>query len=258
MIGLQELIIQQNIKVMDLAKEIDCSSSNFYNWLRNNRIPKPRLKVLAERFNVTEEYLNTKVNDISTYEPKKIGFCNEYIIEGNTTKIILNRRNKENLITLIDTEDLEKLKIFNRTWSASYAIHTDSYYAHVTLFIGKINGKRKYSKISLQTFLMNPQREENICVDHHNHNTLDNHKDNLRVTNDNKNLKHRNGANRNSKTGVRNVTQDGNQYLVQIMKDGVRYKWEFPINQFKEACDFADKKRNELFKDYSGNGIKIK
>jgi hypothetical protein len=28
--------------------------------------------------------------------------------------------------------------------------------------------------------------------------------------------------------------------------------WEFPANQFKEACEFAEKKRQELFGEYAG------
>lgn len=83
--------------------------------------------------------------------------------------------------------------------------------------------------------------------------------DNLRVTNNARNSQHRNGANQNNKTGVRNVhlvTRYGGKqlYLVQIMRNGERYKWEFDLNQFEEACQFAESKRQELLGEFAGNG----
>jgi hypothetical protein len=38
------------------------------------------------------------------------------------------------------------------------------------------------------------------------------------------------------------------------MKDYKRYKWKFPLDQFDEACKFADEKRKELFGDFAGLG----
>ena len=72
-------------------------------------------------------------------------------------------------------------------------------------------------------------------------------------------MSHRKGANSNNKTGVRNVNlvnkYGGKQvYLVQIMKNYRRYVWEFELDQFEEACEFAEKKRKELFGEYAGNG----
>ena len=127
MIGLQKLVIKQNIKIIELAKELKCNPSNIYGWFKNNKIPKTRLKQLAEKFNVKEDYLNKVVNDISTYKPKQNGFCNEYVTKDNITKVILNRRKGKDFITLIDTEDLQKLKEFNHNWHSAYQKKVDGY-----------------------------------------------------------------------------------------------------------------------------------
>ena len=84
-------------------------------------------------------------------------------------------------------------------------------------------------------------------------------KENLRVVSNSKNLQHRSGANNNSKTGVRNVNlitkyKGKQEYWVQIMKNGERFKWEFGLDKFDEACIFAEEKRKELFGKYAGNG----
>lgn len=100
---------------------------------------------------------------------------------------------------------------------------------------------------------MDAKKDE--VVDHINHDTLDNRKCNLRITTNDKNVKNRKGANKNSKTGVRNVhwIESANEYWVQIMRKGISYKWTFSANQFEEACKFAEEKRKELFGEFAGN-----
>ena len=112
------------------------------------------------------------------------------------------------------------------------------------------NEKYKYKHWELHRFIMNAQKGQ--CVDHVDHNTFDNRKSKLLISNDNLNLQNRKGANKNSGTGVRNVhliTKYGvkQEYWVQIMKNGEKFKWEFGLNEFDEACEFARQKRIELF-----------
>lgn len=120
------------------------------------------------------------------------------------------------------------------------------------------NGKMKGTTIHLHRYVMGMENEgEEFVVDHiHPNETLDNRKRNLRVTTWAKNDSNRKGANKNSKTGVRNVTyiKAANQYWVQIMKDYKRHIWKFQIDQFEQACEFAEIKRKELFQDHCGNG----
>ena len=104
MIGLQKLIIDQNIKVSQLARELEINPERIWNWIKNNRIPKKSLGMLANKFSVEEDYLNTQVNDICTFEPRIKGF-NNYIIDGDIMYVILRQRNaKKEKISIIDTE----------------------------------------------------------------------------------------------------------------------------------------------------------
>lgn len=144
-------------------------------------------------------------------------------------------------------------------WHVRYAPNTGTYYAKATRRIDGIDGESKKSSVYLHIEIANPEHDKDIYVDHEDHDTLNNRKYNLRSTINKKNLSHRNGANSNNKTGVRNVNlvnlYGGKQeYWVQFCRDGERFKWEFPIDQFQEACDFADIKRVEIFGEFAGNG----
>lgn len=173
------------------------------------------------------------------------------MVEGDIAKIKLKDREGKVIYSLVDTEDLQKLIDLGYKWYARYHRHIDNYYVQCNQYIG---GKHKV--VALHRFVMN---YPDGTVDHINpENTLDNRKCNLRVVKDANNSSNRRGANKNSKTGVRNVHLvnrygDKQVYLVQIMKKGMLYKWEFPLDQFEEACKFAEEKRKELFGKYAGN-----
>ena len=115
-----------------------------------------------------------------------------------------------NLKVLLDDDDYEKIKnnFNNMKWSITKN--------HKGLYVQKrVNGKNIY----LHRYIMN---NPDGIVDHINHNTLDNRKNNLRITNNANNL--RNGTLRtNNKTGINGVYYDRirNKYLVKIK---VNYK----------------------------------
>ena len=112
------------------------------------------------------------------FKPHKIE--NNYIIEGNVVKIELKRRNKDSLWTIIDLDEYEKVKNFPYSWHSYYNAHTKTYYALATEYRG-VNEHPRSRNMFLQTLIMNPNRDKNIEIDHINHNTLDNRKENLRV-----------------------------------------------------------------------------
>lgn len=147
----------------------------------------------------------------------------------------------------IDTEDLLKLIELGYHWCAAYDDETDGYYAKASVYVG--NGKNNKTYY-LHKIILGLSCGYEKVGHHKSHNTLDNRKENLEETTYSKNLQHRKGANINNKTtGIRNVTyiKKENVYWVQFCKNYQRYKWVFPIDQFKEACEFAEKKRIELF-----------
>lgn len=182
------------------------------------------------------------------------GFINEYKINGDITYIYVTNRKKKKFEILIDTEDLQRLINLDCNWHVVYDKATNEYYVRATKIIYDENNKPIGAEtILLQRFIMNVTSHK-LVVDHHNHNRLDNRKENLFITEHTNNSTNRKGANKNSGTGVRNVNygSDRKEYWVQFCKEGVRYKWIFPLNQFKEACQFAEIKRKEIFGEFAG------
>lgn len=181
---------------------------------------------------------------------KKKILGNDYIIEGETTKIISTNLQGEKFEILIDTEDLPKVLDLKYSWSASWRKKIQNYYAVASVYQG--DGKNNKT-IYLHRIIMDAK--DGDYVDHRECNrTLDNRKINLRISKFADNTRNRKGANKNNTTGVRNVNwiESTNEYWVQIMKDGERYKQSFSSTQFEQACKFAKEKREELFGEYAG------
>jgi hypothetical protein len=184
----------------------------------------------------------------------KIKYYNDYDVKGQITTLTITRSTGEKVKVLIDTEDLNRVLKYN--WCAGWRKDKNRYYIQVTDYYYDKNGKYKSRTILLHKYIMETYGMYSQ-VDHKDHDSLNNLKINLRVVEAGNNSSNRKGANSNNiTTGVRNVTYIKNQdiYMVQIMKDYKRYKWEFPSSQLKEACEFAEKKRKELFGEYAGEG----
>ena len=181
---------------------------------------------------------------------------NKYIIdeENKTANIELRRRNKESLWTTIDLEDLERVLNFPYSWCSGYRKNTDSWYARST--IHKLeNVDHDSHGIYLNYFIAGVNSKSGYCVDHENHNTLDNRKSNLRVTETLYNTKHRKGKNSNNVSGYRNVAymkRDNNHpYWVQIMIDGKNTVMG-KFSDVHEAGIFAEEMRHKYYKDFAG------
>lgn len=96
---------------------------------------------------------------------------NEYEVKGDITVIKIQSRKYGLLETLIDTEDLAKVKQA-RSWSVNWYPNAKSFYV-----VGYFeNGKH----IKLHRFVMGVT-EINKHVDHINHDSLDNRKSELRI-----------------------------------------------------------------------------
>lgn len=133
---------------------------------------------------------------------------NKYEINGDITYIFIRRRNGTLLKVIIDTDDLEKVKALNSKIYADYKKNIDSYYA--------VTGKSQ----SLHRLLTNAPK--NYVVDHINHNTLDNRKENLRICTYAENAQNKNGSMITSKSGIRGVCWDNTRknWIGRVMVKG--------------------------------------
>lgn len=244
MIGLQEYCINNNISGNKLAEELNLSPTATWNWFIKNKVPDKYHDLIVDKFNIDKKYINKIVNNINTYNPKKNEFNDYKIFEDDRCEFYTKNNKGESFTVKVDKDILERLIEFNHSWNASYHKNPDAYYIKTTY-----NKKTIY----LHRWIVNA--DKNTYVDHKNHDTLDNIKINLRVTTARNNSANRERANKNSGTGHRNVNYGYNQkeYWVQFMRKGERFKWVFPLDKFKEACDFADIKRVEIFGEYAGN-----
>ena len=153
---------------------------------------------------------------------------NEYIIENGIVHVKLRRSDKE---VLCDIADWERLK--HITW------FYDSGYAKSMIF-----GKR----VMFHRMVMNAPVE--MEVDHINHNTLDNRRENLRVVSHIVNMANR-GLQTNNKTGMNGVSfmKSNSRYYAQINVNGKRmylgcYK---TIEEAKEARLKAEKEYKDPY-----------
>lgn len=177
---------------------------------------------------------------------KKQGF-NDYKSIDNYVVIFLPRRDGRIFETLIDLEDLERIKNLGYHWNAGWNPHTKSWVAQASEYLGYWDNKGHTITHYLAIEIM---QSDKLDVNHKNHDTLDNRKYNLDVITNLQNIIHRRGANPNSKSGVRNVcwSEQTQRWLVQFQVNGKnkcfgRYKKEF----LQQAIELADKIREELY-----------
>ena len=175
---------------------------------------------------------------------------NNYVIdeENNIAKIELHRTKLENLWTIIDLEDLDRVINFPYTWFAKYDKPIDDYYACASEYIPELKHSRP---IHLHQFIMNTRDNH---VDHINHDPRDNRKENLRVILPNENLRNRERRNKNNRSGYRNVSWNGNGWSVQLQVDGkIKCIKRFKKNELEEAGKYAEQMRQELYGEFAGN-----
>lgn len=180
-------------------------------------------------------------------------------IESNIYKIIneqesefyiINRKG-EHFTVKVDTEDLNRLIQYNKSWNASWRKDSQSYYVCACEYLETVNKKPKYKIHYLHRWIFDYPK--GIVIDHINHDTLDNRRCNLRLTEQKKNLKNRNGKNKNNKSGYRNVCKINNKWVVQLQINGKNTT----LGRFldvHEAGQFAEEMRQKYFGEYAGKG----
>lgn len=180
---------------------------------------------------------------------------NNYMIdeENKIVKIELNRWEDENLWVIIDLDDFDKIINYPYTWYAKYSANAKGYYACASQYIPELKHART---VLMHQFIMGIDRTaREFNVDHQNHNTLDNRKENLRITNVHNNSKNREKRNSNNKSGYRNVcwSKSEQKWLVQLQVNGkCTCLGKFPYDELEQAGKFAEEMRQKLYGEYAG------
>lgn len=174
---------------------------------------------------------------------------NNYIIdkENNVARVELHRRSAENLWTIIDLEDLERVITYPYTWYAKLNKSIGEYYVYASEYC---TDTKKCKPIFLHQFIM---KANGKTVDHINNNGLDNRKLNLRVVLDKNNSTNRRGKNKNNKSGYRNVSwrKNENKWVVQLQIDG-KNTILGRFDDVDEAGKFAEEMRQKYYGEFAG------
>jgi len=141
---------------------------------------------------------------------------NVHRIEGNVTYITLTRGQE----ATINTDDLER--VLQVRWYAEYVPSNDCYYAR-----GRYQGK----PIFMHRYILGDTMPDgDVQVDHINHNTLDNRRENLRWVTASENCNHR--RYKRGETGLLHIHVINNKgyrhYYVTMMRNGVRKSKSYP------------------------------
>lgn len=108
--------------------------------------------------------------------------------------------------------------------------------------------------MNINTYIMNPNFESGIQVDHIDHDTLNNCKANLRCTNYVNNATHRSGVNCNNKSGYRNVFwSNADQRWLVNLQINKKAKTLGRFTEVHEAGRFAEEMRLRYYGDFAGN-----
>lgn len=170
---------------------------------------------------------------------------NRYKIDGDKLIVYLDRRDRTVIECVTDADQLEKLMTLNVKWCAKWAEKTRSYYVQANKCVGRFDGVKKYTTIYMHKVLMDSPKGND--VDHVNHDTLDNRLGNLKCKDRSENSLNRTGANRNNKTGVRNVSLIGKRYVVTLFLDGQHIKFG-SFKNLEEAAKVAEEARKQHYK----------
>ena len=145
---------------------------------------------------------------------------------------------------VVDDDDFKTLSVFK--WYAAKTTKAGDFYA-----VRGIRRRGTYQNVRMHRVIMSAKTGE--VVDHRNHNTLDNRKDNLRLVTNSQNAMNRKGANINSRTGIRGVYFDNveKKFRATIRVDG-RQKSIGRFRTIKAAAIAWDKAKNDFYGEYGG------
>lgn len=225
--------LEQQKRNIDLAKEYKVSVS------------------LVEKINQCKKYVeyhnykNNIRNENKKQESYRKTVLNEYSFVENIVFLrILNTSNQE-VITLIDKEDYEKVSVFR--WTIS---NHDKDKRVIAL-------SPELNRCYLHQFILGDSNHQQV-IDHINRNPLDNRKENLRLTNRSVNSTNA-SARVESKTGIRGVYKrkarpgiSKEAWICEWSENSKRFSRSFSIEKygeeeaFQRACSLREQKLREM------------
>lgn len=174
---------------------------------------------------------------------KRMRKSNEYIDRGDGTSYIVfydKAGNRKPKMGLVDNEDIPVLS--KHVWAVTNVGYV------VTSEKGCKNHKLLMHRVIMQV-------EDDLLVDHINHDTLDNRKCNLRKCTRSQNYMNE-GLRYNNTSGVRGVSYDSkhNRWLAQIRAKDVGYACE-SYKTFEEAVKARKRLEEEYFGEFVYGGV---
>jgi recombination protein U len=138
---------------------------------------------------------------------------NQIDVDGDIASIWMKRKDGTTITALIDAEDISR--VGHLTWYPSWNQSNRAFYAKASI---TIDGKQ--TSVRLNRLVMDAP--DGMQVDHFNHDTLDNRKENLRLTTPSGNSQNLSGARSHSKSGMRGVfwNKEWRKWQVQVRIQG--------------------------------------
>lgn len=150
---------------------------------------------------------------------------NTYIFQDNYFELHIYSNKHGEFIALCDLDDYEKVK----------AIHWNVEFDGCNWYV-----RNRYKNIKLHRLIMNPSRD--MIIDHINHNTLDNRKENLRVCTHSENNK--------NKPLIINYPHTTSEYGIGVWYSHGKYKcYRVQIKGFKVKC-FKEMEKAIMYRNY--------
>lgn len=167
---------------------------------------------------------------------------NAFRISGDTTYILIKGAG----VCRISTEDLPVVSHY--TWHKKSG-HS-GFYAGATFAIGSRRTGREIRHVKMHRLILNPP--DALTVDHINHDTLDNRRQNLRAVTAEANAQNRRGADRDNGVGIRGISKREKGtcrwYVAQIQTRRATAKKLFPQTHdgLEQASAWVTRTRLEL------------
>lgn len=176
---------------------------------------------------------------------------NSYRVDGDVVYIQLKSEKYGEMETKISLCDLEEVSKMPFTWYPKINEESQQYYVAANIYISE----KKRTTIRLHRYILSPENYY-LEVDHINHDTLDNTRENLRITTKSQNQMNRNRSNRNNKTKALGVSyrKDSGKYRVRLYKNR-KLVFNSEFDSLEVATQVSIDMRTEIYGEYFNSEV---